>query len=322
MRNHVRPLLLLLAMPCIAIAQAPTLPFPTKPIRLIVPFPPGGSTTIVSRLYSQKLIDAWGQQIVVDNRGGGNTIIGSEAMVKAAPDGYTWLHVTTTHVINPTLLKTPYDAVKDFAPVATVVNTETLLVINNNVPAQNVQELIALAKAKPGQINFASSGSGTTNHLAMEFFCILASIKMQHIPHKGAGPAVTDLIGGGVQVFTNNALPLTPFVKSGRMRAIAVTSARRALAAPEIPTVAESGYPGFEAITWYGMFVPAGTPVPIIARLNAETVKVLGSAEFRDWLVGQGAEPTGSTPEELGAYVKSELVKYAKIIKDSGMRPE
>src|SRR4051812_43964321 len=196
---------MLAAWPCAAHAQDK---YPVKPIRWIVPFPPGGSTTIIARIMGQKLAERWGQQVVVDNRGGGNTIIGSEAMVHSAPDGYTLLQVTSTHSINPSLLKTPYDAVRDFAPVATLVATETLMVVNPSLPAKDLQELIALAKAKPGQLNFGSSGSGTTNHLAGELFCIMAGIRMQHVPYKGAGPAVTDLLGGQIQMFMNNALPL------------------------------------------------------------------------------------------------------------------
>lgn len=295
-------------------------PYPAKPIRLIVPFPPGGSTTIVARLYSQKLIDAWGQQVVVDNRGGGNTIIGSEAMVKAAPDGYTLLHVTSTHVINPSLLKTPYDATRDFAPVATLVGTETLLVINNNVPVASVQELIALAKAKPGQLNFASSGSGTTNHLAMEMFCLLAGIRMQHIPHKGAGPAVTDLIGGQVQVFTNNALPLTPFVKSGRMRAIAISGAKRLLSLPDVPTFAEAGLPAFDGRSWQGVMAPAKTPSAIIDKLTREFERILKLADVNDNLLTMGADPFYGTPAQFAGLIKSELARYAKLIKDAKIR--
>src|SRR4029079_584730 len=218
------------------------------------------STTIIARLMGQKLTERWGQQIVVDNRGGGNTIIGSEALVRAAPDGYTVLQVTTTHVINPSLLATPYDAVRDFAPVGTLVATETLMVVSPSLPANNVQELIALAKSKPNQLNFGSSGSGTSNHLAMELFCILAGIKMQHIPYKGAGPAVIDLMGGRIQVFTNNAVPLTPFVKSGKIRAIAVSGETRLRSLPDVPTFTQAGLPGYEVKSWQGILMPARTP--------------------------------------------------------------
>jgi len=296
--------------------------YPNKPIRLIVPFVPGGSTTIVARLIGQKLTDAWGQQVVVDNRGGGNTIIGSDAMVKAAPDGYTILHVTSTHVINPSLLKTPYDAVKDFAPVATMVATETLLVVNPSLPANNLQELIALAKSKPGHLNFASSGSGTTNHLAIELFSIMAGIKMQHIPHKGAGPAVTDLIAGQVQVFTNNALPLTPFVKSGRIRALAVSGETRLLSLPDVPTFTQAGLPGFDVKSWQGILAPAKTPPAVIDKLSREIGRILRAPEVRDTLLVMGADPLVSTPQQFSALIKADLVKYAKLIKDAKIRLE
>ena len=304
-----------------ALAQAQT-HYPAKPLRLIVPFVPGGSTTIVARLIGQKLTDAWGQQVVVDNRGGGNTIIGSDAMVKAAPDGYTILHVTSTHVINPSLLKTPYDAVKDFAPVATMVATETLLVVNPSLPANNLQELIALAKAKPGHLNFASSGSGTTNHLAIELFSIMAGIKMQHIPHKGAGPAVTDLIAGQVQVFTNNALPLTPFVKSGRIRALAVSGETRLLSLPDVPTFTQAGLPGFDVKSWQGILAPAKTPPAVIDKLSREIGRILRAPEVRDTLLVMGADPLVSTPQQFSALIKADLVKYAKLIKDAKIRLE
>ncbi len=304
-----------------ALAQAQT-HYPAKPLRLIVPFVPGGSTTIVARLIGQKLTDAWGQQVVVDNRGGGNTIIGSDAMVKAAPDGYTILHVTSTHVINPSLLKAPYDAVKDFAPVATMVATETLLVVNPSLPANNLQELIALAKAKPGHLNFASSGSGTTNHLAIELFSIMAGIKMQHIPHKGAGPAVTDLIAGQVQVFTNNALPLTPFVKSGRIRALAVSGETRLLSLPDVPTFTQAGLPGFDVKSWQGILAPAKTPPAVIDKLSREIGRILRAPEVRDTLLVMGADPLVSTPQQFSALIKADLVKYAKLIKDAKIRLE
>ena len=296
--------------------------YPTRPIRLIVPFPPGGSTTIVARLIGQKLTDAWGQQVVVDNRGGGNTIIGSAAMVSAAPDGYTLLHVTSTHAINPSLLKTPYDAIKDFAPVATMVSTETLMVINNAVPANNLQEFIALAKARPGQLNYATSGSGTTNHLAIEMLSTLAGIKMQHIPHKGAGPAVTDLIAGQVQVFMNNALPLAPFVKSGRMRAIAISGPKRLVSLPEVPTFNEAGLSDYDARSWQGLLAPAKTPRAIIQKLSAEVAAILKKPDVIDAFVKMGADPFISTPDQYAALIKSELVRYAKLIKDANIRLE
>ncbi len=309
----------LLLWPMAALPQAN---YPAKPIRMIVPFPPGGSTTIVARLIGQKLTDAWGQQVVVDNRGGGNTIIGSDAMVKAAPDGYTLLHVTSTHVINPSLLKTPYDAVRDFAPVATMVGTETLLVVNPSLPANNLQELIALAKAKPGHLNFASSGSGTTNHLAIELFSILAGIRMQHIPHKGAGPAVTDLIGGQVQVFANNALPLTPFVKSGRIRALAVSGEARLLSLPEVPTFTQAGLPGYEVKSWQGILVPAKTSSAIVNKLSIEIGRILRMPEVRDNLLVMGADPLVSTPPQFSELIKVDLVRYAKLIREAKIRLE
>ena len=309
----------LLLWPMAALPQAN---YPAKPIRMIVPFPPGGSTTIVARLIGQKLTDAWGQQVVVDNRGGGNTIIGSDAMVKAAPDGYTLLHVTSTHVINPSLLKTPYDAVRDFAPVATMVGTETLLVVNPSLPANNLQELIALAKAKPGHLNFASSGSGTTNHLAIELFSILAGIRMQHIPHKGAGPAVTDLIGGQVQVFTNNALPLTPFVKSGRIRALAVSGETRLLSLPEVPTFTQAGLPGYEVKSWQGILAPAKTSSAIVNKLSVEIGRILRMPEVRDNLLVMGADPLVSTPPQFSELIKVDLVRYAKLIREAKIRLE
>ncbi len=310
---------LVLFCPSMAFAQAG---YPGKPIRMIVPFPPGGSTTIIARLIGQKLTDSWGQQVVIDNRGGGNTIIGSEAMVKATPDGYTLLHVTSTHTINPSLLKTPYDAIRDFAPVATLVRTETLLVVNMQLPVNNLQELIALAKSKPGQLNFASSGSGTSNHLALELFSILAGIKMQHIPHKGAGPAITDLVGGQVQVFSNNALPLTPFVKSGRMRALAISGNNRLRGLPEVPTFAEAGLPGFSANSWQGVMAPARTPRAIIDKLSAEYARILLRQEVSDTLQKMGAEPMPGSPEQFAALIKADLLRYAKLVKDAKIRLE
>ncbi len=307
-----------LLVPALALAQA----YPSKPIRWIVPFVPGGSTTIIARLLGQKLTESWGQQVVVDNRGGGNTIIGSEALAKSAPDGYTILQVTSTHVINPSLLATPYDAIKDFAPVATLVATETLMVVNLAVPANNLQEFIALAKSKPGQLNFGSSGSGTTNHLANELFSIMAGIRMQHIPYKGAGPAVIDLIGGRIQMFTNNALPLTPFVKSGKIRAIAVSGETRLRSLPDVPTFTQGGLPGYDVKSWQGLLAPARTPKPLIDKLSQEIARILRTPDFSENLLTLGAEPFISTPQQFAALMKVDLARYAKLIKNANIKLE
>jgi len=310
------------ALACGPLAAAAQGNYPTRPIRWIVPFPPGGSTTIIARLVGQRLTESWGQQVVVDNRGGGNTIIGSEALLRSAPDGHTLLQVTSTHVINPSLLKTPYDAVKDFAPVGTLVGTETLMVVNLALPATNLQEFIALAKAKPGVLNFASSGSGTTNHLQAELLSIMAGIKMQHIPHKGAGPAVTDLMGGGVQMFMNNAVPLAPFVKAGKIRAIAVSGAQRLRSLPDVPTFTEAGLPGYEVKSWQGILVPAKTPKPIIDKLSEEIARILRMPQVSDTLLNMGADPFVSTPAEFAQLIKVDLVRYAKLIKQANIRLE
>jgi tripartite-type tricarboxylate transporter receptor subunit TctC len=307
----------LLAWPLAAFAQET---YPTKPIRWIVPFVPGGSTTIIARLLGQKVTESWGQQVVVDNRGGGNTIIGSEAMVRAAPDGHTILHVTSTHTINPSLLATPYDPVKDFAPVATMVATETLIVTNLSVPAKNLQEFVALAKSKPGQLNFGSSGSGTSNHLALELFSILAGIKMQHIPYKGAGPAIIDLMGSRIQLFTNNAVPLIPFVKSGKIRALAISGETRLRSLPDVPTVTQAGLPGYEVKSWQGIMAPAKTPKPIIDKLSQELGRILRMPEITEILITMGADPFPGTPQQFAALIKVDLVRYAKLIKDANIK--
>jgi tripartite-type tricarboxylate transporter receptor subunit TctC len=297
-------------------------PYPTRPIRLIVPFPPGGSTTIMARLIGQKLTDSWGQQVVVDNRGGGNTIIGSQALVRSRPDGYTILYVTSTHAINPSLLATPYDAIKDFDPIATTIATETLMIVNTALPAGNLKELIALAKAKPGQLNFASSGSGTTNHLAAELFCIMAGIKMQHIPHKGAGPATTDLMGGQVQMFMNNALPLIPIVKSGRARGMAISGGKRLVALPDVPTFTEAGLPGYEVKSWQGILAPAGTPKAIIDKLSREITGILNTPEMKEQLLAMGADALPGGPQQFAGLIKTDLARYAKLIQQASIKLE
>ena len=310
--------LALIAVAIPAIAQN----YPSKPIKYIVPFQPGGTTDILGRIVALKLQEAWGQPVVVENRPGAGGAVGAEMTAKAAPDGYTILQVTSTHTINPSLLATPYDAVRDFAPVATIVATETLFVVNLSVPAKNVQELIALAKSKPGQINFGSSGSGTTNHLQLELFSIMAGIKMQHIPYKGAGPALIDLMGGRIELFTNNAVPLMPLVKSGKIRPIAVSGEKRLRSLPDVPTFTQSGFPGYEVKSWQGILAPAKTPKPIIDKLSQELSRIIQTPEVAENLITMGADPFVGNAQAFAALIKADLARYAKLIKAANIKLE
>ena len=298
--------------------------YPTKPIRMICPFPPGGTTDVVARLVAQKLTEAWGQQVVVDNRPGAGGIIGTEIVAKAAPDGYTvLLGSITTHAVNPALYKKlNFDPVKDFAPVSLVVSSPQLLAVHPSVAAKSVKELIALAKAKPGQLNYASAGTGTSPHLTFELFKSMAGIDVVHVPYKGTGPAITDLIGGQVQMMITGVVALMPHIKSGKLRGLGVTSAKRVAALPDLPTIAESGIPGFDVSSWFGVFLPGGTPKPIVAKMNAEIRKILEVPEVRQRLIGQGADPASNTPEEFAAYVKAEMAKWGKVARDTGTRAD
>jgi len=303
-----------------AFAQA----YPSKPIRYIVPFPAGGGQDLVVRALAPRMSEALGQTVIVDNRPGAATMVGAELAAKSPPDGYTIFNGSnTTLAINPNLYsKVPYDPLKDFAAVTQIASLPNLLVVHPSLPVRTVKELAALARNRPGQLNYGSSGTGTPAQLAGVMFGDEAHAKLVHVPYRGSSQALTALISGETQMMFGSMTSTLPFVKSGRLRAIAVTGAKRSLAAPEVPTVAEAAFPGFEAVTWYGLFVPAGTPAAIVSKLNAEVVKILRAPDFRDWLVAQGADPVGSTPDELAAFVKTELVKYAKIVKDSGMRPD
>jgi tripartite-type tricarboxylate transporter receptor subunit TctC len=303
-----------------AFAQA----YPSKPIRYIVPFPAGGGQDLVVRALAPRMSEALGQTVIVDNRPGAATMVGAELAAKSPPDGYTVFNGSnTTLAINPNLYsKVPYDPLKDFAAVTQIASLPNLLVVHPSLPVRTVKELAALARNRPGQLNYGSSGTGTPAQLAGVMFGDEAHAKLVHVPYRGSSQALTALISGETQMMFGSMTSTLPFVKSGRLRAIAVTGAKRSLAAPEVPTVAEAAFPGFEAVTWYGLFVPAGTPAAIVSKLNAEVVKILRAPDFRDWLVAQGADPVGSTPDELAAFVKTELVKYAKIVKDSGMRPD
>ena len=303
-----------------ASAQAPA--YPTKPVRIVVPFPAGGATDILARAVAQKLTETWGQAFVVDNRPGAGGNIGSELVAKAAPDGYTLeMGTVGTHAINASLYaKMPYDHVKDFAPIILVAGVPNVLVVNPAVPVNSVQELIAYAKANPGKLNFASSGSGTSIHLSGELFKVMAGVQMTHIPYKGSAPALADLLGGQVQLMFDNLPPSLPQIKGGKLRALGVTSAARAPALPDTPTIAESGLPGFEASSWFGLLAPAGTPPAIIAKLNTEIAKWLASPEAREKLVAIGANIAGGTPEDFARHIRVETAKWAKVVKESGAK--
>ena len=307
----------------LATAGASAQGYPTKPIRLVVPYPAGGPLDIMARAIGQKLTEAWKQPVVVDNRAGAGGNIGADFVAKSAPDGYTLLMgAVATHAINPSLYsKIPYDPVKDFAPVALVAQVPNILVVNPAVPAKTVSELIALARAKPGTLNFGSGSTGSTGHLAGELFNTMAGVKMVHIPYKGAAPATADLLGGQVQLMFDNLASALPNVKAGKLRALAVTTLARSAAIPGLPTIAESGLAGFDRTTWFGLLVPAGTPPEIVARLNAEIVRALEAKDMRERLEKMGAEPlSNNTPEHFAAFIRSEAAKYARVVKDSGAR--
>lgn len=297
--------------------------YPSKPIRFIVPYGPGASTDNVTRIYGQKLLEAWGQSVVVDNRPGGNTVIGSEMLVKAPPDGYTILLVVNTHAINPLLIpKLPYDPIKDFAPVATIGAQEYVLAIHPGVPANSLKEFIAYAKAKPGQLNFSSSGGGGLGHLSGELFNSLAGVKMTHVPYKGGAPAVTDLIAGQVQLIFSSAGAVLPNIKAGKLRALAISGKTRLAALPDVPTFAEAGMPTFEANNWFGVLAPAATPRDIVGKLSAELIRTQSLADLKEKLAIHGVEPWPGGPEQFAALIKSDLEKFSKIVKSANIKLE
>ena len=294
--------------------------FPDRPIRLITPYAPGGSTTLMARLVGQQFTSRWGQSVIVDNRPGGNTVIGTAIVAKSSPDGYTILLTSSTHSILSSLMKTPYDPVRDFAPVASIGIAPHVLVLHPAVPANTVQELIALAKANPGQLTFASSSSGGTSHLAGEMFNMLAGVKTLHIPYKGGGPATIDLIGGHVQMFYSVPINVVGHVQSGKLKAIAVTGQTRLTALPQTPTFEENGLAGFEVRTWNGVLAPAGTSRTIIEKLSAEIGALLGTPGVKERLEAMGLTIMISTPEQFGAMVKSEIGLYLKVIRAANIR--
>jgi tripartite-type tricarboxylate transporter receptor subunit TctC len=296
-----------------AVAQT----YPAKPIRWIVPFPPGGGNDTIARLVGQKLSAALGQQVIVDNRPGAGGTIGAEAAAKSPGDGYTiFLAGVATHGINPNLRKKlPYDAIKDFQAVSLIASAPLLVVVHPSLPAKSVKDLIGLAKARPGQINYASNGAGGSSHLAVELFDMMTGVRMTHIPYKGLTPALTDLLSGEVQVMFSSAVAMLPQVKAGRLRAIAMTGSKRSAAIPNIPTVAESGVPGYETGSWYGVVMPAGTPRPAIDRLSREIQTIVKSQDITSKLNEEAVIPVGSTPEAFDKHIRSELARWAKVIK-------
>ncbi len=299
-----------------ALAQA----YPTKPVTIIVPFAAGGTTDILARIIGQALTAELGQSVVVDNRAGAGGNIGGQAAAKATPDGHTlFMGTVGTHAINASLYKKmPFDPVKDFAPLTRVANVPNLLVANPAQPYKSVKDLIAYAKANPGKVNFGSAGNGSSIHLSGELFKSLAKVDMQHVPYKGSAPAVTDLLGNQIGIMFDNMPSAIQHVRSGKLVPLAVTTAKRSPELPNVPTIAEAGVPGYEATSWFGMFAPAGTPAPVLAKLNAAIVKVLGQPDVKKKINEQGAEVYSETPEQFAAFIQAESVKWGKVVKESG----
>ena len=295
--------------------------WPNKPLRLIIPFAPGGGTDIVGRVVAQKLAEALGQPVVVENKAGGNGTIGADLVAKAAPDGYTWSMVTASHSVNVTLQgnKHPYDFLKDLAPVSQITSQPYVLVVDPKLPVKNLADLIALAKAKPGTLNYGSSGLGGLSHLSGELFCSLAGLKMTHVPYKGGAPALADVVAGQIQMLFSTRLQAHGFLSSGRLKALAVTTSTRSPAAPELPTMAEAGVPGYDVSGWYGMVATANTPRPVIDRVYNEIVKILKLPDVREKMETDGSEPVGTTPAQFGAHLRVEVEKWRKVITAAGI---
>ena len=297
--------------------------YPSRPVRFIVPFPPGGGNDIVGRVIALRLAEALGQPVIVDNRGGAGGTLGTDITAKSPADGYTLLINNISLAVNATLFaKLPYDTLKDLAPVTLVGRQPNLLVVHPSVAAQSIRELLALAKARPRQLNYGSGGVGTASHLATELLKLMAHVELVHVPYKGLGPALTDLMGGQVQLIISTMASALPQVKAGKLRPLAVTTAKRSPFFPEVPTMDEAGVRGYEFNTWYGMLVPAGTPRPIVERLNRETAKVLDSAAVKEQFATQGIEAAPTSRKQFGAYLRTEVEKWGKVIRASGATPE
>jgi tripartite-type tricarboxylate transporter receptor subunit TctC len=322
--KHIAAIIMtaLFSMPVFAQPSLAATTFPAKPVRLIVPFPPGGPTDALARILSEKLSELWKQPVLVDNKSGAGTIIGTDAAAKAPADGYTLAMVITAYVINPGLYpQLPYDTLKDLAGVTQVSTQPVVLVANPAVPANNIKELIALAKAKPGDLTFASPGTGTSTHLAGELLKTAAGIDIRHIAYKGSSPALTDILGGRVALMFDILQSVQPYIKSGKLKAIAITGEKRAAAAPDIPTVAET-VPGFNVSSMAGIVVAAATPREVIHKISADVAKVLATPEMREKLASLGFDPVGSTPEQFDRYIRAEIPKWTRVVKESGAKVE
>ena len=306
---------------CLFAATGYAQTYPAKPIRFLVGFPPGGTSDILARTIGQKLGEAVGQQVVIDNRPGAGGNIGAEAAAKSAPDGYTIFMSTTSQAISASLYsKLNYDLVRDFAPITQAVNSTNLLVVHPSLPVRSVKELIALAKARPGELNYGTAGNGTPPHMTGELFNSYTGVKLQHVPYKGGAPAIADLLGGQITIMFDNVPPLLPHVQAGKMRPLAVTSLKRISVLRDVPTLDEAGLKGFDSVAWNGVLAPAGTPKEIVARLNSEILRILSLPDVRERLSSQGADPVGGTPEQFAALIRSEIQKWAKVVKDSGAK--
>ena len=307
-------LLAAVALPCAHAAD----PYPIKPIRLITPAPPGGATDIMARSLAQKLAEALGQQVVVDNRGGGGTLIATQLTARAVADGHTLLLANAAFGTNPALIKDlPYDTLRDFAPVTLVADSPLVFVAHPSLNVSNIKELIAAAKARPGQINYGSSTPGTGGHLSVEMLKWMAGIDLVHIPYKGAGPAVTALLAGEVPLMCTSPLPTLPHIKSGKLKALAMTGRTRSRALPEVPTVAEAGLAGFQSSLWYALMAPAGTPTAVIQRLNTETMRIVRLPAVSEQLLAQGADPIGNSPQELAAFLRADIERWKKLVREA-----
>ncbi|HUQ24513.1 MAG TPA: tripartite tricarboxylate transporter substrate binding protein [Burkholderiales bacterium] len=307
----------------ILVASAVAQEYPARAVRIIVPSPPAGGTDIVARVLAQHFAKAFGQQFFVENKPGAGNMIGIEAVARSAPDGYTLLMTASTLALNSVLFKkVPYDPVKDFAPITLTATAPNVLLVHPSVPAKSLAEFIALAKAKPGALSYGTPGIGTSPHLSMELLKSMAGIDLQHIPYKGTAAAVTDVIGGQIAATFSNALTAKPQVDAGRVRALAITGPRRIEALPNVPPVAEAGLPGYEAMQWYGLLAPAGTPAAIVERLNTEALKALRSSDMKERLSADGAEPLGGSPAEFAALIRRELDKWTRVAREAGIDPQ